>query len=93
MVFKFTFWITSVAAAMAPVASIFILTWIDDIWGRLGTIAAFNVLVSVLLTLMTEARRTEVFSVTAAFAAVQVVFVGGALGTTIKTVYCKPLPS
>lgn len=66
-VFKTTFWITSIAAAMAPVLSIVILYEVKTMFGRLAIIAAFNVLVSVLLTVMTEAKRTEVFSVTAAY--------------------------
>jgi hypothetical protein len=65
-ILSFTFWTTSIIASLAPVFSVVVLTQIDSLVGRLGTIAAFNVLVSVLLTVLTDARRTEVFSVTAA---------------------------
>ena len=46
--------------------SIVILTKVSNLQGRLGTISGFNVLVSVLLTQLTDAKRTDVFSVTAA---------------------------
>ncbi|KAF1950594.1 hypothetical protein CC80DRAFT_554142 [Byssothecium circinans] len=81
-----------IIASLAPVVSIIVLTTISSLRGRLGTIAAFNVLVAVFLTLLTDARRTDVFSVTAAFAAVQVVFVGQALDHGVKKVYCVPSP-
>jgi len=65
-VFNFTFWTTSIVASLAPIISIIVLARIDSLVGRLGTIAAFNVLISVLLTVLTDARTTEIFSVTTA---------------------------
>jgi hypothetical protein len=65
-IFKFTFWITSAIAPILPVVSIIILVNTHSLTGRLGTIAAFNVIISACLTFFTDARRTDVFAVNAA---------------------------
>jgi hypothetical protein len=65
-VFKFTFWVTSAIASILPVVSIVVLVRTQSLNGRLGIIAAFNVLTSICLTFFTDARRTDVFAVTAA---------------------------
>ncbi|KAF2759911.1 hypothetical protein EJ05DRAFT_314432 [Pseudovirgaria hyperparasitica] len=71
-----TYWITSIVAALLPVLSIVILIYVDKLPQKLAVIGCLNLVVSLCLTIFTSAKRTEVFSVTAAFAAVQVVFVG-----------------
>ncbi|KAF1950530.1 hypothetical protein CC80DRAFT_482665 [Byssothecium circinans] len=65
-VFKLTFWVTSAVASLMPVLSILILVKLKSLNARLGTIAAFNALISVCLTWFTDARRTDMFAVTAA---------------------------
>ncbi|KAJ4299455.1 hypothetical protein N0V90_004700 [Kalmusia sp. IMI 367209] len=65
-VMKITFWITSIIASLLPIASIFVLISLKSLNAKLGTIAAFNVLMSVCLTVFTDAKRTDVFAVTAA---------------------------
>ncbi|KAL1592013.1 hypothetical protein SLS60_011605 [Paraconiothyrium brasiliense] len=65
-IFRLTFWVTSAIASLLPVASIWVLIKQDSLTGRLGTIAGFNALISICLTLFTDARRTDVFAVTAA---------------------------
>jgi drug/metabolite transporter (DMT)-like permease len=65
-VFKLTMWITSLIASMMPVISIAILIKMKELNSRLGVIAAFNALLSVCLIMFTDAKRTDVFSVTAA---------------------------
>lgn len=65
-IFRFTFWLTSGIASIFPVVSIILLVKMDSLNGRLGLIAFFNVLTSICLTFCTEARRTDVFAVTAA---------------------------
>jgi hypothetical protein len=65
-VFKLTMWIISLIASMMPVISIVILIKMKALNSRLGVIAAFNALLSVCLLVFTDARRTDVFSVTAA---------------------------
>jgi hypothetical protein len=65
-VFKLTMWITSLVAFMRPVISIVILIKMKELNSRLGVIAAFNALLSVCLIMFPDAKRTDVFSVTAA---------------------------
>ncbi|KAF2186251.1 hypothetical protein K469DRAFT_706921 [Zopfia rhizophila CBS 207.26] len=75
-IFRITSWITSIAASLIPIGSIVVLYYVNSMLARLGIIAAFNLLISACLSTCTNAKRAEVFGVTAAFAAVQVVFVG-----------------
>ncbi|KAH6621929.1 hypothetical protein C7974DRAFT_464372 [Boeremia exigua] len=65
-IFKFTFWLTSAIACVIPVASIAVLTTVRSLSARLGTIAGFNALISLCLSFFTDARRADVFSITAA---------------------------
>ncbi|CAI6333416.1 unnamed protein product [Periconia digitata] len=76
LIFKITYWITSIVASMIPILSIVVLYTVHSLKARLGIIAGFNVLLSICLIGFTNAKRSEIFAVTAAFAAVQVVFVG-----------------
>ncbi|KAF2873904.1 hypothetical protein BDV95DRAFT_627680 [Massariosphaeria phaeospora] len=66
-VLKFTFWMNSILASLLPVASIIVLIYLDSVPARIGAIAVFNVLISVCLTIFTDAKRTDVFAVTAAY--------------------------
>jgi hypothetical protein len=65
-VFRVTYWITSILASLIPIASIMVLYCIRSIPARLGAIAAFNVFMSVCLIAFTNAKRAEVFAITAA---------------------------
>jgi hypothetical protein len=51
---------------MMPVLSIVILIKLKELNARLGAIAAFNALLSIYLLWFTDARRTDIFAVTAA---------------------------
>jgi hypothetical protein len=64
-VFKITQWLTSSLASAVPVISIAVLDRIKTREARIGTIAAFNVLLAVCLIIFTEAKRTDIFAVTA----------------------------
>ncbi|OAL53457.1 hypothetical protein IQ07DRAFT_597766 [Pyrenochaeta sp. DS3sAY3a] len=75
-IYRMTYWFTGILASLIPIASIVVLYCVHSMPGRLATIAAFNVLVAVCLIGFARANRAEIFAVTAAFAAVQVVFVG-----------------
>lgn len=90
-IYRITYWITSILASLIPIASIVVLYCVNSMPARLGIIAGFNVLVSICLMGFANAKRAEVFAITAAyvfrfrrdtssanhcrFAAVQVVFV------------------
>ncbi|KAI4933513.1 uncharacterized protein J4E92_003180 [Alternaria infectoria] len=71
-VYMFTFWITSAVASVLLVGPIFVLANTKSLDEQLVVIAASNVLTSVCLMYFTRARRADVFAITAAFAAVQV---------------------
>ncbi|KAI4632123.1 uncharacterized protein J4E87_001594 [Alternaria ethzedia] len=61
-----TFWVTSMVASAMPVISIIALVYIPTLKVRLAAIAGFNALMSLCLLMFTEARRIDVFSITAA---------------------------
>ncbi|KAL2068343.1 hypothetical protein VTL71DRAFT_16441 [Oculimacula yallundae] len=66
----------SLISSSLLVGSIVALYFVDDMLARLGIIAAFTQVFSLVLVLVTRARKVEVFAATAAFMAVQVVFIG-----------------
>ncbi|KAI9697151.1 MAG: hypothetical protein M1820_007886 [Bogoriella megaspora] len=72
---RLTYIVTTALASLLPVASITVLYFINSPKLRLGFIAIFTVLLSISLALFTSAKRAEIFALTAAFSAVQVVFV------------------
>ncbi|USP78997.1 hypothetical protein yc1106_06271 [Curvularia clavata] len=75
-VLNLTSWFTCFLTSILPVCSILLMLNLQSTYTKLGVIAVFNLLVSVCLKLLTDAKRSEAFAITAAFAAVQVVFVG-----------------
>ncbi|KAL1639640.1 hypothetical protein SLS58_007699 [Diplodia intermedia] len=82
-VLRWTFFVASALASALPVVAIAILYCVPSVPARLGLIAVFSVLLSAAMATFTSARRVDVFAVSAAFAAVQVVFVQ--VGTTTVT--------
>ncbi|PMD67067.1 uncharacterized protein K444DRAFT_689534 [Hyaloscypha bicolor E] len=68
--------IGTVASSLTPMISIIVLYVIQSTRIRLGLVCVFTLLFSLVLALATKARRIEIFAATAAFASVQVVFVG-----------------
>jgi hypothetical protein len=64
-------------SALVPSISIFILCFLKSMVARLGVITAMSFVFSIVMTFIVQARRVEVFAATTAFAAVQVVFLGG----------------
>ena len=78
---RLTYLIMTALASLVPVASIVILTFVSSLKLRLGVIAIFTVLLSFCLGFFTSAKRAEIFALTAAFSAVQVVFVQVGNGT------------
>lgn len=67
--------VTSVVASALPILSIVVLYFVKSLEARIGVISVFNLLLSLCMAIFTKAKRTEIFAVAAAFAAVQVVFV------------------
>jgi hypothetical protein len=58
--------IVTIVACLLPILSISVLYSIKTMKARLGAIAGFNILLSVLLGVFTTAKRVEIFGVTAA---------------------------
>ncbi|KAI1445732.1 hypothetical protein F5Y02DRAFT_98910 [Annulohypoxylon stygium] len=72
---RFSILIGTVFASLLPVASIAVLYSLDNMTTRLIVTGVFTAIFSLGLGLLTNVRMVEIFSATAAFAAVQVVFV------------------
>ena len=72
--------ISVITAAILLVGAIVSLYVVKNPKWRLAMIAGFTALFASSVTLMTNARRGELFAASAAYAAVLVVFVSGNLG-------------
>lgn len=67
-IFRITAHITSMVASVLPVVCIMVLVNVEGLSLRLGTIGACNVLLSLCLIYLTEAKRRDIFAVTAMYA-------------------------
>jgi hypothetical protein len=65
-VIQVTFWVTSFLASLLPIGSIIVLINLETLKAKLWDVAGFDVLISLCLTLFTDASRKDVFAVTAA---------------------------
>ncbi|KAL4780702.1 hypothetical protein BJX76DRAFT_350775 [Aspergillus varians] len=72
--------LTILSAAALLFGAIFNLYYVEDQTKRLGIIAGYTTAFALCVTLLTNARRAEIFSASAAYAAVLVVFVSGDIG-------------
>ena len=63
---RITYWISSTLASLLPISSIIILYCVKLMPARLTIIAVFNVIFSLCLLGFTNAKRSEIFAVTAA---------------------------
>ncbi|KAG7066448.1 hypothetical protein JMJ76_0000309 [Colletotrichum scovillei] len=66
-----------IVSSVLPILSIVALYFIKSQIARLCTIVGFSALCSLALSVLTDARNAEIIATTAAYAAVQVVFVSG----------------
>ncbi|KAE8443529.1 hypothetical protein EG329_001769 [Mollisiaceae sp. DMI_Dod_QoI] len=66
----------TIFSSIAPLVSVVVLSFINNPRARLGLVCAFTILFTICLAIATKARRVEIFAATAAFASVQVVFIG-----------------
>ncbi|KAK0636771.1 hypothetical protein B0T17DRAFT_613453 [Bombardia bombarda] len=78
-ILRFTAFVTMVAACLLPTVAIGVLTTAQTTLQKLGYIAGFTALFSIGVMWLTDAStsRIQVFTATAAFSAVLVVFVQG----------------
>ncbi len=74
--------ISSFVATSLILTPVITLHFVNSADARLIIIVVFSVAFQGLVVLATEAKRSEVFAATAAFVAIQVVYVGSALGSS-----------
>ncbi|EPE28076.1 hypothetical protein GLAREA_04867 [Glarea lozoyensis ATCC 20868] len=67
--------ITVVVASLIPVLAIAVLFCVSSMKIRLLLVALFTVIFTMSLTILTSAKKAEIFAATSTFAAVQVVFI------------------
>jgi hypothetical protein len=58
--------IRNVIASVLPCVAIAVLYSLKSTWVRLGVLTAFNVLITICLNVLTKAKPTEIFSISAA---------------------------
>ena len=68
-------------SATLPTAAILVVYFVQNMVHRIGLVIVFTVIFSAALTVLTGAKRIEIFSATAAFAAVEVVYIGSTAGS------------
>jgi hypothetical protein len=76
-ILRSTSFLTTAVASLLPVGSIVVLYWVQPMKIRLVLVACFTFSFALALACFATVKRSEVFATTAAFAAVQVVFIGG----------------
>ncbi|KAH6630608.1 hypothetical protein B0J18DRAFT_421686 [Chaetomium sp. MPI-SDFR-AT-0129] len=74
--------ITVILASVLPVLAIFVLNSLSTTNARIGTIVGFTAAFATILAVFSSAKRAEIFAATATFAAIEVVYVGTALGNS-----------
>ncbi|KAK8134226.1 hypothetical protein PG984_006238 [Apiospora sp. TS-2023a] len=63
-------------SSLLPTLAILVLYYVQDMAKRLGLVILFTTLFAAALAVFTDAKKVEIFSATAAFAAVEVVYIG-----------------
>jgi hypothetical protein len=66
-----------ILSSLIPTVSIYALYFLESLIMRLAVITAMSFIFSFVMTVVIQGRRADVFAATTAFAAVQVVFLGG----------------
>jgi hypothetical protein len=65
-IFRVTLFITCMIASGIPIVSTGVLSTMTGLAARIGTVGAFSVLFSICLMIFTDARRAEIFALSAA---------------------------
>ncbi|KAF4629709.1 hypothetical protein G7Y89_g8437 [Cudoniella acicularis] len=76
---KYSKAVVTIIASLIPIVCIVVLYVLKSNGWRLGTMAFFTAAFAAILVIFTSAKEVEIFAGTAAFAAVEVVFIGSAL--------------
>jgi hypothetical protein len=80
--------ISMLSAAVLLIVAIASLYNVESVNAKLGMVAAYTVLFALSIALLTNARRGEIYSAAAAYAAVLVVFISGNLGSSQQPEQC-----
>jgi hypothetical protein len=85
---------STILAAIMLFGAIISLYVVNNQNALLGMLSGWTVLFAACVGLLTNAKRDQIFGITAAYAAVLVVFVSGNLGNTPKSniCTCTPMP-
>lgn len=70
----------TIVASLLPIVAIIVLYAVKGTWRRIYVTITFTALFGIAMA-CTSARKSEIFAATAAFAAVEVVFIGSVSGT------------
>ncbi|PLB54104.1 hypothetical protein P170DRAFT_347048 [Aspergillus steynii IBT 23096] len=70
-----TYGASIIVAAVLPASCMIVLYFVKDTAARILTMVVYNILFSISLGLLVQARRVEIFAVVSAFAAVQVTLI------------------
>jgi hypothetical protein len=84
--------ITTVLASILPIAGVVVLYFVTNTLARLGIIAGFTAAFSLVLSLSTTAKKTEVWMATSAYVTFQAVILDELIimsKMNIKTNYCN----
>ncbi|KAG8162479.1 hypothetical protein KVR01_008244 [Diaporthe batatas] len=71
-----------VVSSVLPVMTIFVLNIVPSTNQRIGLTMLFTAVFAVLLAIFSNAKGAEIFGATATFAAIEVVFIGSAIGNS-----------
>lgn len=63
-------------SAVLPTLAILVLYFVKDMIQRIGLVILFTAVFAIAMAVFTGAKKIEIFSATAAFAAVEVVYIG-----------------
>ncbi|KAK7990348.1 hypothetical protein PG990_014628 [Apiospora arundinis] len=74
--------VVAALSSILPTLAILVLYYMHDMVQRMGLLIVFTTLFAVALAVLTDAKQVEVFSATAAFAVIEVVFIGSTNGAS-----------
>lgn len=67
-------------SAVLPTLAILVLYFVKNMIKRIGLVILFTAIFAIAMAVLTGAKKIEIFSATAAFAAVEVVYIGSTAG-------------
>lgn len=81
--------LTAALSAALPTVAILVLYFVENMIHRIGLVIVFTTVFSAVFAMFTGGKKAEVFAATAAFAAVEVVYIGSVASNDSPCV-CSP---